>query len=265
MGTPFFDDLKKQASFYLNEKIRAARLVLTDVTPVQLMVEEVTSESSCPPDAKTMGFISRSAFDSDAYFRIIDILHKRLSKFTRKHWREAYNSLVVLDHLLTHGPKSIALEFKGEIGIIQEMLILQYIDEKGFNWGLTVKNKSERVLKLLEKGTFLKEEREKARRLSHGIKGFGSLNRNKPSTSNGKMDHEPKLFGRSNSQYENYTGKEREDLNKSDEMERLVSSNLLVKRKAQSEFDQATDHPFYFEHKNKESLLHLHRDLEMIN
>lgn len=134
-----------------------------------------------------------------------------------------------------------------------------------FNWGLTVKNKSERVLKLLEKGTFLKEEREKARRLSHGIKGFGSLNRNTPSTSNGKMDHEPKLFGRSNSQYEKYTGKERDDLNKSDEMERLVSSNLLVKRKAQSDFDQATDHPFYFEHKNKESLLQLHRDLEIIN
>jgi ENTH domain len=172
------------------------------------MVEEATSGSSWSPDAKTMGFISRSAFDSDSYYRIIDILHKRLisydliinrincssaqsvngtkyinvtffiflqssslfffffflnepvnlqisvvlcdtttrfhanfisfkitkirlSKFERKHWREAYNSLVVLEHLLTHGPKSIAVEFQGESGIIQEMLTLQYIDEKG--------------------------------------------------------------------------------------------------------------------------------------
>lgn len=114
-----------------------------------------------------------------------------------------------------------------------------------FNWGLTVKKKSERVLKLLERGTFLKEEREKARRLTHGIKGFGSLNRNLPSTSNDKMDHEQNLFGRSNSQYEKCAGEEREDLNQRDEMEKLVSSDSLVKRKAQSDFDQAPDcHPF---------------------
>lgn len=36
MGTPFFDELKKQASYFLKEKVRAARLALTDVTPAEL-------------------------------------------------------------------------------------------------------------------------------------------------------------------------------------------------------------------------------------
>ncbi|XP_059623823.1 clathrin interactor EPSIN 1-like [Cornus florida] len=49
-----------------------------------------------------------------------------------------------------------------------------YIDEKGFNWGLNVRKKSERILKLLEKGSVLKQERDKARKLSRGIEGFGS-------------------------------------------------------------------------------------------
>lgn len=44
-----------------------------------------------------------------------------------------------------------------------------------FNWGLAVRNKSERILKLLEEGTLLKEERSRARRLSRGIQGFGSF------------------------------------------------------------------------------------------
>lgn len=35
-GAPFFHEIKKQASFFLREKIRSARLVLTDVTPIQL-------------------------------------------------------------------------------------------------------------------------------------------------------------------------------------------------------------------------------------
>jgi hypothetical protein len=132
-----------------------------------------------------------------------------------------------------------------------------------FNWGLTVKNKSERVLKLLERGTFLNEEREKARRLTRGIKGFGSMNGNLSSKINDKMEHEPNLFGRSNSQYEKSSGEERQALNQRDE--ELVSPNSLVKSKAQSDFDQAPDHPFYFEQKNKESLLHWHQDIEMIN
>jgi epsin len=36
MGTPSFHDLKKQASFFFKEKIKTARLALTDATPAQL-------------------------------------------------------------------------------------------------------------------------------------------------------------------------------------------------------------------------------------
>ncbi|KAJ3703302.1 hypothetical protein LUZ61_007007 [Rhynchospora tenuis] len=256
VGTPIFDGLKQQASFYLKEKIRTARLVLTDVTPVQLLVEEVTSGNPCSPDAKTMGLISRSAFDCDEYIRIIHILHRRLSIFEWENWREAYNSLVLLEHLLTRGPESIAIEFQGESSIIEEMLALQHV-EKGFNWGLAVKNKAERVLKLLKGGTFLKEERERARRLAQGIEGFGSWNRYLTSTNSDRIDHEQNIFCRTNSQYEKYTGEEREYANRRDEEAKLVSSNLLLERENQSDFVQDIDHPFYFEQRNKESLLQI--------
>ena len=36
MGTPFFHEFKRQASFFFKEKIKTARLALTDVTPAQL-------------------------------------------------------------------------------------------------------------------------------------------------------------------------------------------------------------------------------------
>lgn len=44
-----------------------------------------------------------------------------------------------------------------------------------FNWGLSVKKKSERVMKLLEDRSYLKEERARTRKLTVGIKGFGSF------------------------------------------------------------------------------------------
>jgi ENTH domain len=47
---------------------------------LNIMVE-ATGGSSWSPDVKIMGSISRSALDSDAYYRIIVILHKRLISY----------------------------------------------------------------------------------------------------------------------------------------------------------------------------------------
>lgn len=44
-----------------------------------------------------------------------------------------------------------------------------------FDWGQAVRSKAERVLKLLEKSPLLKQERDKARKLTRGIQGFGSV------------------------------------------------------------------------------------------
>ncbi|KAI9157464.1 hypothetical protein LWI28_022978 [Acer negundo] len=74
-----FHKFKTQASFYLKEKIKTARLVLTDVTPVELLTEEVTNGNPRPPDTQTMGVISRAAFEVDDYWRIVEILHQRFN------------------------------------------------------------------------------------------------------------------------------------------------------------------------------------------
>lgn len=175
MDAPFFHELRRQASSYLTGKIRSARLALTDVTPTQLLTEEATNGDASPPNVRTMGRIARQAFDVDEYVRITGVLHGRLASFDRRQWREAYKALLLLEHLLTHGPRSVAAEFHKDREAIDRMATFQHVDEKGFNWGLTVRSKSERVLKLLERGPFLEEERERARKIAREITGFGSF------------------------------------------------------------------------------------------
>jgi len=67
-----------------------------------------------------------------------------------------------------------------------------------------VKSKSERVLKLLERGPFLEEERERARKIAREIKGFGSFNLSSASRAVAQPpgDDGGGGYGRSNSQYE---------------------------------------------------------------
>lgn len=59
-------------------------------------------------------------------------LNFRLLKFDRRNWRASYNGLVLLEHLLTHGPKRVADEFRSDEHAISLMGNFQYIDEKGY-------------------------------------------------------------------------------------------------------------------------------------
>lgn len=56
----------------------------------------------------------------------------RLARFDKRNWRIAYNSLIVVEHLLTHGPESVSDEFQGDIDVISQMQTFQQIDEKGY-------------------------------------------------------------------------------------------------------------------------------------
>lgn len=210
MGSELFHEFKRQASLFFTEKIKTARLVLTDVTPAELMTEEVTNENPRRPDPRTMGVISRAAFEVDDYWRIMEILHKRLLKFDRMNWRVSYKALILLEHLLTHGPRRVAEEFQCDKDVIKGIGSFQYIDERGFNWGLSVKNLSERVLMLLESETLLKEERARARKLTHGIKGFGSFTHSRSSSIDASMkDSSLQTYGRCNSHYNDHQHKEK--------------------------------------------------------
>lgn len=223
VNAPIFHEFKKQASFFFKEKIKTARLALTDVTPAQLLAEEATNGNPEGPDARTLKMISKAAFEVDDYWRIVEILHKRLVRFERRNWRVSYKALIVLENLLTHGPERVAEEFQGDRDVIREMENFQLIDERGFNWGMNVRKKSERILKLLEKGPLLKEERDKARKVSRGIQGFGSFCLRTSSDQESTV----KSFNRCNSDFTDHTNQ--------DDLFSISNENVIIKPETETE------------------------------
>lgn len=175
MGSLHLGQFKKQASFFLREKFKTARLVLTDVTEAELMTEEATNSDPWGPESRRMAVISRAAFEVDDYWRIVNILHKRLAVLDKKSWRETFKTLVLSEYLLTHGPESLAADFRSEKDVLHQLTQFQHVDDLGFDWGQSIQRKSERILELLNEEKLLKEERNRARRVSRGITGSGSF------------------------------------------------------------------------------------------
>ncbi|XP_024025370.1 epsin-2 [Morus notabilis] len=175
MGTLLMDHIKKQASSFLQDKYKSARLALTDVTEAEVLAELATNSDQCSPNARTMTIIAEASYGVDDYWRIVDLLHRRLYCVDWKQWRQAYKSLILLEFLLTHGPEDFAEEFVCDTDVIHELGTFQYIDDKGFNWGYSMQRKSEEILKLLGAGKkVLKEARLRALKVTREIQGFGS-------------------------------------------------------------------------------------------
>ncbi|XP_065872324.1 ENTH domain-containing protein C794.11c-like [Euphorbia lathyris] len=239
MDKPLLNELKRQASFFFKDKIKTARLALTDVTPAQLLTEEATNGDLWAADTpNSMALISRAAFEVDDYCRIVDILHKRFTKFERKTWRVSYKSLILLEHLLTHGPLRVADEFLTDKEVIQQIQAFQFVDETGFNWGLSVKNLCARILKLLESELFLREERAKARKLTRGIEGFGSF------SDHGNFQESNKFWKCSSS-----------NDNDNDEEEYTAQMYELLSSAPEEEYIALEDHPFCFTDNHTKSAL----------
>jgi hypothetical protein len=111
---------------------------------------------------------------------------------------------------------------------------------RSFNWGATVKAKSDRVLRLLERGPFLEEERERARKVARQISGFGSFNLRTGGSSSSRAQlwgddgaPPPQTYGRSHSQYEQNRRWEEDDVNEDQE----DKENLIAPRSGREEVD----------------------------
>ncbi|KAL3507618.1 hypothetical protein ACH5RR_033000 [Cinchona calisaya] len=150
-------------------------MYLNDFTQTELLVEEATNDDPCSPRANTMTRMAQASYDVDDYWRIADVLHRRLHTFDRKHWRQSYKSLILLDFLLTHGPEKFAKEFNWDIDVIRDLGSFQLKDEKGIDWGHNMQKRSDRILQLLQGGEILRKERLKALKITNEIKGFGNL------------------------------------------------------------------------------------------
>ncbi|CAL0321124.1 unnamed protein product [Lupinus luteus] len=134
--------------------------------------------------------IADASFDVDEYWRIVDVLHRRLYTIDWVQWRQSYKALILLEFLLTHGPEEFALEFQCDVEIIEELGRFTHIDGRGFDWGARVQKLSDQVLKLLEGGENLRQARLKALRLTTEIQtGFGS-SVNSPSSSSSSPSFE---------------------------------------------------------------------------
>lgn len=94
---------------------------------------------------------------------ILSFIFRRFTEKAANEWRQIYKSLQLLDYLVKHGSERIIDDIRANLSLIQMLKSFHYIDSKGRDQGINVRNRSKNLVNLLNDDALVRLERKKAR------------------------------------------------------------------------------------------------------
>lgn len=109
-----------------------------------------------------MNEIADASFDPEAYRQVLGVIARRLQEKDER-WRCCYKALLLLEHLLKHGPPKIISDIQSSMTVLDRLQRFQYKDENGRDHGANVRHRAKEVAELASDAERLRIEREKAK------------------------------------------------------------------------------------------------------
>ena len=166
----------------VNELKRNAKNIVKKYSDAQVKVREATSNDPWGPSSTIMAEIADLTYNVVAFSEIMQMIWKRLNDHG-KNWRHVFKSLVLLEYLIKTGNEKVAQQCIENVFAIQTLKDFQYVEENK-DHGLSIRDKSKKLVALLKDPDRLKAERSRALKAksraveavsSSGKSSFGSM------------------------------------------------------------------------------------------
>lgn len=180
--------------------LRKAKNVVNNFTEAEVLVREATSNDPWGPEMKIMDEIAEMTNNQVSFTEIMGMIWKRLNDHG-KNWRHVYKSLILLETLIKIGSERVTKQCKDNIYAIETLKNFNYTEKDGQDNGKHIREKSAKLVALLNDEHFLKAERVKARtakarlKEAHGVgsgyshtKNSFSKSTSKPKTYNSEVE-----------------------------------------------------------------------------
>ncbi|KAI0782985.1 hypothetical protein C8Q75DRAFT_726758 [Abortiporus biennis] len=149
--------------------LRVARNYTGGYSDTKLKVRNATSTDAEPASQKQLDELVQLSHNPQDFAEIREIIDKRLNDKGRN-WRHAYKSLILIEHLLLHGPESNFEEFKQYSHSVKTLREFEYVDDKGIDHGAHVRQKAKNVFDMISDSSALR-----SRRMARTIMRSGSV------------------------------------------------------------------------------------------
>ncbi|KAI0684528.1 hypothetical protein BC835DRAFT_1409140 [Cytidiella melzeri] len=134
-----------------------AKNVVLNVSEMEAKVRDATNDEPC-----------------QNFNEIMPCIYARFMEKEAKQWRQIYKALQLLEYLVKNGSERVVDDARSHVATIKMLRNFYYIDEKGKDQGLNVRNRSKELVELLGDVEKIRSERRKAKQNKSKYIGTGN-------------------------------------------------------------------------------------------
>lgn len=142
---------------------RSARNYALNVSEIEAKVDEATNDDPWGASSTLMQEIAQATNNFQDFNEIMPTIYRRFMEKEAREWRQIYKALQLLEYLVKHGSERVVDDARSHLATIKILRNFHYIDEKGKDQGINVRNRAKELAELLSDVDRIRQERRKAR------------------------------------------------------------------------------------------------------
>lgn len=151
-----------------------AKNVVLNVSEMEAKVREATNDDPWGASSTLMNEIAQGTFNFAHFNEIMPCIYGRFMEKEARQWRQIYKALQLLEYLVKNGSERVVDDARSHMSTIKMLRNFHYIDDKGKDEGINVRNRSKELVELLADVEKIRSERRKAKANKSKFTGVGS-------------------------------------------------------------------------------------------
>ncbi|KAI8803944.1 hypothetical protein BJ742DRAFT_742454 [Cladochytrium replicatum] len=157
----------------INQMVRKVQAVVYNYGEYELKVRDATNNEAWGASSTLMQEIASGTHHYQHFHEIMDNIYKRFQE-KQHNWRQVYKALQLLEYLIKNGSEKVIDNARDHQYEIKAIRNFHFIDEKGKDQGINVRNRAKEIIDLLGDDAKIKEERRKAKENRQKYSGLSS-------------------------------------------------------------------------------------------
>lgn len=162
-----FDDIGSKLAnltmYDVKSLYRQAKNYALNVSEIEAKVDEATNDDPWGASSTLMQEIAQATNNFQDFNEIMPTIYRRFMEKEAREWRQIYKALQLLEYLVKHGSERVVDDARSHLATIKILRNFHYIDEKGKDQGINVRNRAKELAELLSDVDRIRQERRKAR------------------------------------------------------------------------------------------------------
>ncbi|RIA90733.1 hypothetical protein C1645_737624 [Glomus cerebriforme] len=157
------DQLNNITLWDVKDVFNKVKNVVMNYTEMEAKVREATNNEPWGASSTLMQEIAQGTYNYTYFNEIMPTIYKRFTEKEARQWRQIYKALQLLEYLVKHGSERVVDDARAHMATVKIMRNFSYIDEKGKDQGINVRNRAKELAELLGDIDKIRQERKKAK------------------------------------------------------------------------------------------------------